>query len=575
MIFLGVLDRAQCDLPQSDQLALQAAITRSSQDHVTVHHLPHFSLLVVQDPAYRDALCVQTSAEHLGLVSGRPYLDETDASRDAATLLQALRAGDRETLRHSRGSFCALAYDALQGTLYLCSDKVGVYPIYIARVGSRVYFASALRMLRALPGVCEETCIDGLFTQVAFGFPLGRRTAYAQVERMYGGELARFGLQTEPVVERYWHWDQVPAAPAPVPLDELAQRIHELFLDAVRIRTAGSTGDLSFLSGGLDSRCIVAALREIQRRVWSLNFAPEGAQDHLFGRLVAQRLGAQHFELGLNSGSFPQRQREILDAWAASHTDEVAAGVKPLRVWSGDGGSVGLGHVYLDETFVERLRNSTIADACEYFIRQRKHVVPLGMLHRHLHASAQQVPQQAMCAEIASFHTADPAKAGLLFLLLNDQRQHLTEYFENLDLYRFELVLPFFDAHLLEAVVAAPLDVFLRHGFYNRWLQEFPPGVAEVPWQAYPGHAPCPVPADDYGPLRYQWKEDWFDPVETERRFRRALEGWDRAIAAEAFPSRLLSRPKLRLAWWLTRLKLRDYSYLLDAARRVTEVRSC
>lgn len=575
MIFLGVLDRAQCDLPQGEELALQAAVTRSPHDQVTVHRMPHFALLVVQDPAYRDALRVQTSAEHLGLVSGRPYVEETDASIDAATLLQALRSDDRETLRQSRGSFCALAYDALQGTLHLVSDKVGVYPIYIARMGSRVYVASALRMLRALPGVCQQTDIEGLFTHVAFGFPLGRYTAYAQVERMYGGELARFGRQSDPVIDRYWHWDQLPATPESVPVDELAPRIHELFLEAVRIRTAGSTGDLSFLSGGLDSRCIVAALREIQRPVWSLNFAPEGAQDHLFARLVAERLGAEHFELGLNSGSFPQRQREILDAWAAAHADEVASGVKPLRVWSGDGGSVGLGHVYLDETFIERLRNSTVADACEHFVHHRKHVVPLGMLQKHLHLRARLVPQQSMCAEVASFQTTDPAKAGLLFLLLNDQRQHLTEYFENLDLYRFELVLPFFDARLLEAVVGAPLDLFLRHGFYNRWLKEFPPGVAEVPWQAYPGHAPCPVPADVYGPLRYQWKEDWFDPVETKRRFRKALEGWDRAIAAEAFPNRLLSRPKLRLAWWMTRLKLRDYSYLLDAARHVVEASPC
>ena len=499
MIFLGVLDRAHRELSQTDLLALQAAITRSPDDRPTVLRAEYLSLLVIEDEAYRDALHLQAGPQQIGLVSGRPYLDVTDAASDADALLQALRSDAMSALRQVRGSFCAVSYDAQQGVLRLCTDKVGIYPIYIARVGDRIYFSSALRMLRTLPGVCEQTDIEGLFTQIAFGFPLGRRTAYAKVDRMYGGEVAAFWLKGDSEPVRYWHWDQVPATVEPV--DVLARHIHELFLDAVRIRTAGSTGDLSFLSGGLDSRCIVAALREIHRPVWSLNFAPEGAQDHLFGRLVSERLGAQHFELGLNSGSFPQRQRQILDTWAASHAAEVAGGVKPLRVWSGDGGSVGLGHVYLDEQFVQLLRNSTVADACGHFVRHRKHVVPLGMLQKPLQAQALQAPQQAICAEVASFHNADPAKAGLLFLLLNDQRQHLTEYFENLDLYRFELVLPFFDARLLEAVVAAPLDVFLRHQFYNRWLQEFPPGVAEVPWAglsrscAMPGARRCLWPA--------------------------------------------------------------------------------
>lgn len=569
MIFLGLFDTEHSAMPDADISVLKAVVSRAANDHATLHRRDHLALVVVEDEAYKSSLHVQALDDRLGLVSGRPYLDD-DPVCDAAMLLQALRAEDDSLLCAARGSYCALSFDVHQRVLTLCSDKVGIYPIYIARVGARVYFSSALRMLRTIPGVCGGVDIEGLFSQIAFGFPLGRHTPYAQIERMYGGEVAIFSPSTS-TVRRYWHWDQV--VPTDEPIAELSKRIHDLFLDAVQVRTGDSAGDLSFLSGGLDSRCIVAALREIGRPVWSLNFAPEGAQDHLFGRLVGQRLGATHFELGLNHGSFPERQRRILDAWATAHPSEVASGVKPLRVWSGDGGSVGLGHVYLDEKFVRLLRTNTLDAACAYFVQRRKHVVPLGMLNRSLHAKAQHLPEQAMLAEVSSFRCADSAKAGLLFLLLNDQRQHLTEYFENLDLHRFELVLPFFDARLLEAVVAAPLDVFLRHAFYNRWLQEFLPGVADVPWQAYPGHEPCPVPADAYGALRYQWKEDWFGPVETERRLRSALEGWRAAICSDEFPTDLLSRPRLKAALWLTRLKLRDYSYVLDAAQRVIENR--
>jgi hypothetical protein len=78
--------------------------------------------------------------------------------------------------------------------------------------------------------------------------------------------------------------------------------------------------------------------------------------------------------------------------------------------------------------------------------------------------------------------------------MLNDQRRKLSAHFENLDLHRLELQLPFFDGAFLESVIATPLDWCLRHQFYVKMLPLFPPAVTEVPWQAYPGHQPCPLP---------------------------------------------------------------------------------
>ncbi len=569
MIFLGVFDRANLEFSTNELALFQRALTRNPQDRATVHRRDHFTLLVIEDAAYRTSLNLQVSEPDgpIGLLSGRPYIDIADIKKDTEILLRAIAEDDHVVLGTARGSFCAVFFDAIAGTLRLCSDKVGVYPIYIAHVGSRIYFSSALRMLQALPGVCGAIDENGLFTQVAFGFPLGRRTSFTNVERMYGGEIVTFGMHVDSIVKRYWKWDSLPSQV--MQSDQLAQRAHEIFLDAVRIRVEGAVGDLSFLSGGLDSRCIVAALREIDLPVWSLNFAPDGAQDNLFGRLVAKRLGAEHFELGLNSGSFPARQRKILDAWAESHPDEIESGVNRLRVWSGDGGSVGLGHVYLDDQFIKLLRTGSISDACSYFVNIRKHVVPIGMLHKQFQSRAQSAPVDEMRKEVSSFQCFDQGKSGLLFLLLNDQRHHLNEYFENLDLYRFEMVLPFFDARLLEFVVMSPLDDFLLHKLYIQWLKEFPPGVDEVPWQAYPGHVPCPLPTEQHGPLRDQWKDDWFNPVETKRRFREAVRDWTSVLSKKDFPDELLNKQKLHVAVWLTRYKIRDYSYVLDAAKKV------
>lgn len=568
MLFFGVFDYSGSALLFGEAEQLRNAVSRKHDDVVEITERHGFAVASVHDKAFGDSVARHVDDQQVGMVLGRAYL-HAEAAQDANAVLRSLFDDDHLSLAKTRGSFCCWVLDLRKGVIKFCTDKVGVFPIYIARVGQRIYFSTALRMLKAVRGVCNGLDAEELFTAAAFGYPLGTRTVFPNVERMYGGEIVVQTVRTSSANRyRYWSWDKV----APVERDpkHLEKLIFEAFLEAIRVRVENAPGDLSFLSGGLDSRCIVGGLVAMRRKVWSLNFAPEGSQDYLFGKLVAEAIGAVHHELGLNRGTFPERQRAILDSWAEAHPDDVLRGANPYRVWSGDGGSVGLGHVYLDAEFVRLLRAGQLEAACDYFTDAGKKVVPAGMLRNSFKAVAREAPRKRMSEELRSFTCADPAKAGFLFLLMNDQRHHLADYFENVDLCRFELVLPFFDAELLALVVSAPLDPFLGHNFYNRWLHHFPPGVAHVPWQAYPGHEPCPVPTDQYGPLRYQWKEDWFDAAESQKRFESAMAGWRRMLDKDILPDNLVNKRLLRLALWLTGMKVRDYRYVLNTAQQMS-----
>lgn len=568
MLFLGVFDQTGAVLSPVELEQLRTAVSRRSDDAVLVKSGKGFAMAAVQDAAFGRAVAIRSEPRLTGMVLGRAYLDP-EAEHDADALLLALQSNDVSGLRRARGSFCAWVLDPDGGAVRFCTDKVGVYPIFLARVGQRVYFSTAMRMLKALPGVCGDLNPAGLFTALSFGYPLGTQTVFSNVERMYGGEVIEVDrVATTAHRRRYWSWSEVSDEQGDA--NTLERQIHEAFMDAVRLRAeADAPGDLSFLSGGLDSRCIAGALASLKRTVWTLNFAPEGSQDHMFGQLVARALGTHHHELGLNQGSFPQRQREILESWAQAHRGEVSDGARPFRVWSGDGGSVGLGHVYLDQRFVQLLRSGDLVAACRHFMDKGKKVVPTGMLRLRYKEQANSAPLNSMVEELKSFICRDPGKAGFLFLLLNDQRHHLADYFENADLHRFELVLPFFDARLLELVVTAPLDPFLGHHFYNAWLHHFPEGVASVPWQSYPGHAPCPIPADQFGALRYQWKEDWFDEAESRKRRAAAEAGWQRMLDGGEIPDAVANRMLLRAALWLTQRGIRDYRYVLNSAQQM------
>jgi len=147
--------------------------------------------------------------------------------------------------------------------------------------------------------------------------------------------------------------------------------------------------------------------------------------------------------------------------------------------------------------------------------------------------------------------------------MLNDQRRHLADLFENIDLGRLELEMPFYDSDFLELVVASPVNDFLNHRFYMEWLKQFGAVVTSVPWQAYPGHVPCPLPVPD--DLQYQWS-DHYD-LETLRQMRMAfLQQVDRLLGARKFPETIINKRRLRLVAWLARIGVHKYDYVIKQA---------
>jgi hypothetical protein len=171
---------------------------------------------------------------------------------------------------------------------------------------------------------------------------------------------------------------------------------------------------------------------------------------------------------------------------------------------------------------------------------------------------------QGIREELAEVHAEDAARNFYLFLMRNDQRRKLASHFENIDLHRLEFQLPFFDGAFLAAVTATPLDWCLRHKFYLKWLALFPPAVTAVPWQAYPGHEPCPlpVPAD----LAYQW-DDTYLAEEDFSQEQNVLAQASHLLSSSDFPDQILNKNKFRLATWLHARGWRDYRYAIEAAQ--------
>jgi hypothetical protein len=568
-LIAGIISRQQNQtLSDSACDALKRLISRKQSDEVSVFRDERSCLLKVDVGAYGEPGLKVDDDGALTLLAGEPLLDLDGESawqsreKDVALIHEGCRRGNWNTLKTAQGVFCAAHYQPSTGALTLIADKLGLRPVYYWTDESHVVFASAIRILEGFSGIPKKMDVRAVTEIVGLGLPLGSRTPYANIFTLKAAEIVSITGQN---ISRshYWRWDDISASTEPE--EKLLPELYSRFENAVARRNRRDRTTIAYLSGGLDSRCVVAALHSEQTRVHTFNFARPQTQDQLFGVEFARQVNAIHEEVPKEAGDHvPDYSSLMAEVWEASKHREAHPAERPALVWSGEGGSVALGHVHLNEKIVELMRSRQIDEAIETYMEREYVYVSPKLFRPKVFSELAGIINKGIREELDNLHAEDPARSFYLFLMLNDQRRKLARHFENIDLHRLEFQLPFFDSAFLASIVAIPIDLCLRHKFYVKWLKHFHPSVMNVPWQAYPNHEPCPLPMPQG--LAYQWAEE-YQMAERATQKQRLMKQASELLRAPDFPDKILSKRNLRLAAWIHSTGWRDYEHIIEAAR--------
>jgi asparagine synthase (glutamine-hydrolysing) len=557
-IFAGIYSRSDAELSDSQCTALRRSVSRHPNETLFEYRSPRFYLVKADVGALAPARGLELSPRGVSVIAGEPLIAEDDRTdcEDLATESRSLHqkwdAGDALALRNANGTFCAAHYDIQSHTLSLFADKLGVRSLYYWLDPQLCVFGTAMRILESAGLFDRRIDFRGLAEVAALQFPLGDRTPYDGLRLMYPAEEIRVAGPAERR-NRYWRWDEC----KPVEGVDLKKEIHRRFIVAVKRRLRNDRIVKAMLSGGMDSRCVVGALHSLGTTLITFNNSFENSYDQVFGREVARRIGSVHMERlrTHDADDQAQQQRFMFDP---SVNADGRLPERPLVFWTGEGGSVGLGHVYMDQTMVDLARKNDI----DGLIRR----LPLGNLPRRIFQNAVadifvNGPEKGAREEFARLYCRDPGRNVYLYFLANDQRRHVCRHYESLDIRRSEIQMPFYDAGFLAAIVGAPIDLFLRHAFYIDWLKEFPAPIYDVPWQAYPGHVPCPHPVPPG--LIYQWSG-----IRNQSDATIARQAWDTLVAPD-FPHRLLKRSQVFASYLLHRFLGGDQEYIFNIASTI------
>jgi asparagine synthase (glutamine-hydrolysing) len=212
---------------------------------------------------------------------------------DTEVLAHLWEEAGPEMLGRLRGMFAIALLDTRRGTLFLARDRVGKKPLYWARVGRGIAFASELRALRealpARPGL-EQGAVVSFLT---FGFVPEGQCILGGIEKLPPAHWLRLDLASgELEVRRYWRLELQPDGS--VSFERAQEEILAALRESVRLRLRSDVPLGVFLSGGLDSGAVACLAAGEAAGLRAISVSYSGADNELpLARATAARAGVE------------------------------------------------------------------------------------------------------------------------------------------------------------------------------------------------------------------------------------------------------------------------------------------
>ncbi len=226
---------------------------------------------------------------------------------DTETILAAWRKWGPGCLQRLEGMFAFALYDLDRRQLFLARDRLGVKPLYMARLeGGAVAFASELKGLIANPLLRREIDPLAIEDYMTWGYVPDHRAILKGVEKLPAGHFMLLEHGREPPAPQQW-WDVSFAEREKGPTEDLSAQLLHLLREGVSSRMVADVPLGAFLSGGVDSSSVVALMSEASARpvtTCSIGFDVASVDETEYARQVAALFGTDHHERIVSSGQF-------------------------------------------------------------------------------------------------------------------------------------------------------------------------------------------------------------------------------------------------------------------------------
>jgi asparagine synthase (glutamine-hydrolysing) len=313
-----------------------------------------------QQPLYNEdrSICIVYNGEvynYQELIGELTKLGHRFRTRsDTEAIVHAWEAWGEECVDRLRGMFAFALWDRNSETLFLARDRLGVKPLHYAQLADgTLVFGSELKSLLAHGGLRRDIDPYAVEEYFGLGYVAEPRTIFKQARKLPPAHtlVIRRG---EPLPAPREYWSLRFSCSNPIGVREACEELDRRLAESVRLRMIAEVPLGAFLSGGVDSSAVVAAmagLSEAPVNTCSMAFADPAFDESRYAETVAARYRTNHHVDRIESDDF-----DLIDTLARLYDEPYAdsSAIPTYRVCqlarrhvtvalSGDGGDESFG----------------------------------------------------------------------------------------------------------------------------------------------------------------------------------------------------------------------------------------
>ncbi len=228
---------------------------------------------------------------------------------DTETIVHAFEQWGEACLEHLNGMFAFALWDRREKSLFLARDRAGQKPLYYWNEGGRFLFGSEVKSLLEADFVERRPNLAAVDAYLALRYVPQPETLFDGIRTLPAGHCAT--LRRGELRVRRW-WELPLGAPDRISDADALDAFEELFLDAVRLTLRSDVPVAAYLSGGIDSSLVVAAMARFTDRIhtYSIGFGSDIDETDQ-AAATARHLGTEHHEIQVRAEHFGELGRIV------------------------------------------------------------------------------------------------------------------------------------------------------------------------------------------------------------------------------------------------------------------------
>ena len=226
------------------------------------------------------------------------------SASDGEVLLHGYEEYGVEILQRLSGMFAFALWDARDKTLFMARDRFGKKPLYYALTPKGLSFASELTALLRNPDIQADLDMRALGRYLLHEYVPAPHSLIRGVCKLPQAHALIWRPDAPPHIFCYW---KPSFGGADLSFDEAARMLRACFRQAVERRLVSDAPLGVFLSGGIDSSCVTATMRECmpadQIQSFAVGFQEKSFDESVFARESAAHFGTRHREKIFTAGA--------------------------------------------------------------------------------------------------------------------------------------------------------------------------------------------------------------------------------------------------------------------------------